>query len=379
MFRTSTEEVTVGDGSSDSGRSSESVLDRRGGTVTSATTPGLRSWLSTSSLRGRHFGANPNPTPISGAEMSRTTSANGVTSRDSCQADRSSSMDRQNGSVFVSTSGSSFGRNSGTPRVRRTPGSAGAGAGASHHRTPGSAGAAHHRTPQTEQTVTTCSSATSAVVASVIVAVVEGRGLARGEIGMASIDLKFPELVLSQFADTGTYAKVITKLHILAPLEILMPDTASEKGKGTKLFSLITDNFQSVAFTAIQRKYFNERKGLEYIQQLCAPEFSTVIMEVQAKYYCLATAAALLKYFEFIQNSVFAPKALKVTFKGSEQTAMIDSTSARNLELVVNSRDASAELRPDSRRGEEALLDSDTINIRILEPLLDSDTINIRL
>lgn len=39
-----------------------------------------------------------------------------------------------------------------------------------------------------------------------------------------------------------------------------------------------------MAFSAIQRRYFNERKGLEYIQQLCAPEFSTVLMEVQAKY-----------------------------------------------------------------------------------------------
>ena len=56
--------------------------------------------------------------------------------------------------------------------------------------------------------VATCSSATSAAGASVIVAVVEGRGLARGEIGMASINLKCPELILSQFADTGTYAKV---------------------------------------------------------------------------------------------------------------------------------------------------------------------------
>ena len=56
--------------------------------------------------------------------------------------------------------------------------------------------------------LTTGSSATSTNAASVIVAVVEGRGLARGEIGMASINLKCPELVLSQFADTGTYAKV---------------------------------------------------------------------------------------------------------------------------------------------------------------------------
>lgn len=37
--------------------------------------------------------------------------------------------------------------------------------------------------------------------------------------------------------------KVITKVHILVPMEILMPDTASEKGKGTKLFNLITENF----------------------------------------------------------------------------------------------------------------------------------------
>uniref|UniRef100_A0A3Q3E6L5 MutS homolog 4 n=1 Tax=Labrus bergylta TaxID=56723 RepID=A0A3Q3E6L5_9LABR len=224
------------------------------------------------------------------------------------------------------------------------------------------------------------SSPTTTSGASVIVAVVEGRGLARGEIGMASLNLKCPELVLSQFADTGTYAKVITKIHISVPLEILMPDTASEKGKGTKLFNLITENFPGVAFTAIQRKYFNERKGLEYIQQLCAPEFSTVLMEVQAKYYCLAAAAALLKYLEFIQNSVYAAKSLKVSFKGSEQTAMIDSASASNLELVVNNRD---------HRSEHSLLGvlnhtktsggARRLRSNILEPLVDVDTINIRL
>lgn len=62
---------------------------------------------------------------------------------------------------------------------------------------------------------TTCSSVTSTSGASVIVAVVEGRGLARGEIGMASINLKYPELILSQFADTGTYAKVTNRLSKL--------------------------------------------------------------------------------------------------------------------------------------------------------------------
>ncbi|XP_047183332.1 mutS protein homolog 4 isoform X3 [Scophthalmus maximus] len=276
------------------------------------------------------------------------------------------SLTRSNPLLLTTTSDSSSTRShGGTPRLRRTP---------------GAAGTHPAQTPLTDHTATGCSSATTTSAASVIVAVVEGRGLARGEIGMASLNLKCPELALCQFADTGTYAKVITKMHILVPLEILMPDTASEKGKGTKLFKLITENFPCVAFTAIQRKYFNERKGLEYIQQLCAPEFGTVLMEVQAKYYCLAAAAALLKYLEFIQNSVYAAKSLKVSFKGSEQTTMIDSASATNLELVVNNRD---------RRSEHTLFGvlnhtktpggARRLRSNILEPLVDVDTINMRL
>ncbi|XP_039587323.1 mutS protein homolog 4 isoform X5 [Passer montanus] len=138
-------------------------------------------------------------------------------------------------------------------------------------------------TPLMGHSVTSSSAVSAHSVASVIVAVVEGRGLARGEVGMASIDLKNPEMILSQFADNTTYAKVITKLKILTPLEIIMSNTACDAGNTTKLFSLITEHFKNVTFTTVQRKYFNETKGLEYIEQLCASEFSTIFMEVQSK------------------------------------------------------------------------------------------------
>jgi len=52
------------------------------------------------------------------------------------------------------------------------------------------------------------------------IAIVEGRGLAKGEVGMASIDLKHPLLTLSQFADNQTYAKLMTRLNILQPIEV---------------------------------------------------------------------------------------------------------------------------------------------------------------
>ncbi|XP_044079862.1 mutS protein homolog 4 isoform X2 [Siniperca chuatsi] len=346
MFRSSTEEVTTGSDTSECGQTwGVSPMDRSG--LNETTSYGPASASSGSSHQSLDKGST------SSSHSPGTTG----------QFHHSFRLGRTNSSLLASTSDSSPLRgHRGTPSLRRTLGSHPA------------------RTPLTDPTATSCSSATTTSGASVIVVVVEGRGLARGEIGMASLNLKCPELVLSQFADTGTYAKVITKIHILVPLEILMPDTASEKGKGTKLFSLITENFPGVAFTAIQRKYFNERKGLEYIQQLCAPEFGTVLMEVQAKYYCLAAAAALLKYLEFIQNSVYAAKSLKVSFKGSEQTAMIDSASASNLELVVNNR---------VHRSEHSLLGvlnrtktpggARRLRSNILEPLVDVDTINIRL
>ena len=45
---------------------------------------------------------------------------------------------------------------------------------------------------------------------------------------------------------------------------------------------------------------------------------------------------------EFIQNIVYAPNSLKIVFKGSEQTTMIDMASTRNLELICNARDPSS-------------------------------------
>lgn len=86
----------------------------------------------------------------------------------------------------------------------------------------------------------------------------------------------------------------------------------------------------------VQAKYATE-------YNICRNRYTAVIFMTECqdlfRYYCLAAAAALLKYLEFIQNSVYAAKSLRVSFKGSEQTAMIDSASASNLELVLNNGD----------------------------------------
>ncbi|XP_074639659.1 mutS protein homolog 4-like [Acropora palmata] len=237
-----------------------------------------------------------------------------------------------------------------------------------------------HRTPSSRRTPHISSATPGMPSSSVVVAIVEGRGLAKGEIGMASIDLKKPELVLSQFSDNQTYVKVLTRLQILEPLEIIMPNTACENGNLSTLFKLLSDQLPYTNLSAIQRRYFNEAKGLEYVKQLCVPEYNTVEMEVASKYYCLATASALLKYVEFIQNIVYAPGSVKVVFKGSEKTAIIDASTAKNLELIQNARDPKSGhclygvLNHTKTSGGARLL-----RCNVLQPPCDEETTNLRL
>ncbi|XP_043855264.1 mutS protein homolog 4 [Dromiciops gliroides] len=322
------------------------------------------------STPGPSSGPGPGPARWSSSGPSPPGSAPGG-DRDSYFGDKSSFAENISALNFTSVASSSSARDSSFAQVIKTPSLA--------FGNPPRSGYGS-KTPQMGHSVTSSSAASAHSVASVIVAVVEGRGLARGEVGIASIDVKSPQMMLSQFPDNTTYTKVITKLKILAPLEIIMSNTACVSGNSTKLFTLITENFKNVTFTTIQRKYFNESKGLEYIEQLCTAEFSTVLMEVQSKYYCLAAVAALLKYMEFTQNSMYAPKSLKVCFQGSEKTAMIDSSSAQNLELLVNNQDCRSShtlfgvLNHTKTPGGSRRLRSN-----ILEPLTDVETINMRL
>jgi len=41
------------------------------------------------------------------------------------------------------------------------------------------------------------------------------------------------------------------------------------------------------------------------------------------RYYALAAAAALLKYVEYVQHMVYAPKSMRIEFQGSPNTTMI--------------------------------------------------------
>ena len=51
-----------------------------------------------------------------------------------------------------------------------------------------------------------------------------------------------------------------------------------------------------------------------------------ILVFVAFRYYCLSAAAALIKYVEFIQNVIYAPRSLKIVFTGGEKTVMIGTS-----------------------------------------------------
>ncbi|XP_018342964.1 PREDICTED: mutS protein homolog 4-like [Trachymyrmex septentrionalis] len=171
----------------------------------------------------------------------------------------------------------------------------------------------------------------------VVIALTAGRGDARNEVGLAAIDLQYPYLILCQISDCQTYVNTLTKINVVDPVEILMPETMCEhRGRGNKLYRSIREKFHALNITPISRIHFSESTGMERVRTLCAREYSTVELIVKQKYYALAAAAALLKYVEYIQHMVYAPKSMRIEFQGSPNTTMIDIESARSLELVVS-------------------------------------------
>ncbi|XP_011060697.1 PREDICTED: LOW QUALITY PROTEIN: mutS protein homolog 4-like [Acromyrmex echinatior] len=183
------------------------------------------------------------------------------------------------------------------------------------------------------------------------IALTAGRGDARNEVGLAAIDLQYPYLILCQISDCQTYVNTLTKINVVDPIEILIPETMCEhRGRGNKLYRSIREKFHALNITPISRIHFNESTGMERVRTLCAREYSTVELIVKQKstmnigaaicfdrrYYALAAAAALLKYVEYIQHMVYAPKSMRIEFQGSPNTTMIDIESARSLELVVS-------------------------------------------
>src|SRR6266542_6648442 len=99
----------------------------------------------------------------------------------------------------------------------------------------------------------------------IICAVSEARGVAP-TVGLAFINISTGEAVLSQICDNQFYARTLNKLLVFEPTEILIVST-SIQSEPSKMYQIIKENILGSKIIGVDRKYWSDTAGLEYINQ----------------------------------------------------------------------------------------------------------------
>jgi len=127
----------------------------------------------------------------------------------------------------------------------------------------------------------------------IICAVSESRGISP-VVGLSFVNLDTGEAVLSQISDSQTYVRTIHKLVVFNPTSILVVSSAAHPK--SKLFSIIEDSLEDIEsnIVLLDRRYWAETAGLEYIQQLAFTEDVEVIKTaISGNYYAVCCFAAV--------------------------------------------------------------------------------------
>ena len=134
----------------------------------------------------------------------------------------------------------------------------------------------------------------------VVCAISESRGIAP-TVGLALVNISTNEAIISQICDTQFFFKTITKLQAYQPCNILMCDTSSTQAQRSRFLSALEldDQLCDVPVQCLQRKYWSETVGIDYIQTLAIKEdLEAVKLAIQGNFFatCAFAAASLLAF-----------------------------------------------------------------------------------
>ena len=167
---------------------------------------------------------------------------------------------------------------------------------------------------------------------------------------------------------------------VFNPTNILIVATAANPK--SKLFNILEESIEDLKsnITLLDRRYWAEITGIEYIQQLpFAEDVEMIKTAVSGNYYAVCCFAAVLKYIELAMGKTFPLRSLRVKYEPSEGSMMIDLGTIQSLELVQNL------YNPRSRHCLFGLLNETLTKMgarllrsNILQPLTESSVLNTR-
>ena len=125
----------------------------------------------------------------------------------------------------------------------------------------------------------------------VICAISESRGISP-TVGLAFVNISTTEAVLCQIVDNQFFEKSLTKILAFQPTEILFASTAAQP-KST-LYSTVELNVPETQLTTMDRKYWAESDGAEYIQNLAfVAEVEAIKVAIGGNFFAVCCFAAV--------------------------------------------------------------------------------------
>lgn len=135
----------------------------------------------------------------------------------------------------------------------------------------------------------------------IICAMSEGRGVSP-TVGLAFVNISTGEAVLSQICDNQFYARTLNKLQVFDPSEILIVSTSGPPNPKSKMYQVVEENILGARMVTVDRRYWSEISGLEYIQQLAFLEdIEAIKIAVGGNYFatcCFSAVGYLISFLD---------------------------------------------------------------------------------
>lgn len=129
----------------------------------------------------------------------------------------------------------------------------------------------------------------------IVCAVSESRGVSP-TVGLAFVNVSTGEAVLSQICDNQFYVRTILKLQVFEPTEILLVSTSGPPNPESKMYSLIKEDVVGSRIVCVDRRYWSESAGMDYIQQLAFPEdVEAIKVAIEGNFYATCCLAAVCR------------------------------------------------------------------------------------
>ncbi|KAG5658576.1 hypothetical protein KAF25_010757 [Fusarium avenaceum] len=175
---------------------------------------------------------------------------------------------------------------------------------------------------------------------SIVCAVSEARGVSPA-VGVAFVNVSIGEVIISQICDNQSYVKTIHKIQLSAPSRILFMSTACPPNNPSTLFSLVQNLIPEAQIDALERSAWSETEGLEYIHNLAfKDDIEPLKVATKGKFYAISSFAAAMKYIQQHFSINFVPHSLRIQYRPSEDTMMIDISAIQSLEIMQNLRNS---------------------------------------